>query len=463
MSDLGERRRAGDVPAGRAVAAFDSASGFLRATARGLRGEDFNRLGQGWLAGAGARLTGLLPAGPRRTVYTTLGAREGLPPERLGGVDGASLGDWVVDHYDAAEPYPVVFLGSSNGALVHLCVALGAPWLPQTLLVPVRWPDNDPDRPDAARRFGARVAPPLLDRNPDLALHHMHDGNQDRLMVDKMAYFRLKRLALGEAYRRFLTERLRPGAPIVLVDDRSSWPTSTVADRHVFQTGARGGLRPEDYQRTQPAPPPDGDSPEAEWGFDDRLADDLRGWAAEHGHPVHRLELAEPEALSPVVAELARRRHGASRLLVEQFLMLDPVQADRAGAAPFWTVFGVRSSAAALGRYLDAADPYDDIDVLLFSHGVRSAGLADAASWQRLADRARHRGRLLAVNPRRYPADFASLARFVPELRRLPAATTPSRPLTLADLAAETTRWPGVTWHAADHPADSDPGTAARR
>jgi hypothetical protein len=450
-----------DVPAGRAVAAFDSASGFLRATARGLRGKDFDRLGQGWLAGVGARLTGLLPAGPRRSVYTTLGAREGVPAARLGGIDAEGLADWVVGHYDAPEPYPSVFVGSSNGALVHLCVALGAPWLPQTLLVPVRWLDNDPDRPDAALRFGARVAPPLLRRNPDLVLHHMHDGNQDRLMVGRMAYFRLKWLALAGAYRRFLAERLQPGAPIVLVDDRSRWPTSSVAERHVFQTGARGGLRPEDYQHAEHAPVPDGDSPEAEWGFEEALAGDLCRWAAEHGHPVHRLELAEPEALSPVVAEVFRRRHHARRLLVEQFLMLDPVQAHRAGAAPFWTVFGVQPSAGALARYLDTADGYDDIDILLFSHGVRSAGLAGADTWQRLADRARHRGRLLAVNPRRYPADFASLARFVPTLRRLPAAPPPT-PLTLTDLITETTRWPGIAWHQTPEPA-ARPGTAAEQ
>jgi hypothetical protein len=428
------------------VASFDSASGFLRATARGLRGRDFDRLGQGPLAGLGARLTALLPERPRRAVYRTVGGREGLPPDRLGGVDGEALARWVTGHYPGGH-YPAVFVGASSGALVHLCVALGAPWLPQTLLVPVRWPGNDPDRPDAACRFGASVAPPLLARNPELALHHMHDGNQDRLMVDRMAYFRLKRLALGAAYERFLAQRLAPGAPVVVVDDRSRWPTATVAPRHAFQTGARGGLRPEDYLRDQPAPRPDAVSPEAEWGFDGRLGADVRRWAADHGHPVHRLELAEPEALSPVVAELARRGRDTSRLLVEQFLMLDPVLADRAGAAPFWTVFGVRPSARALGRYLDAVEPYDNIDVLLFSHGVRSDGLAGVDEWRALARRARVRGRLLAVDADRWPADFASLARFVPQLRRLPAARLPAAPLTLADLATETTRWPGVTWH----------------
>lgn len=451
------------MPPERAVAAFDSASAFLRATARGLRGEDFARLGQGVGAGLGARATMLLPERLRRAVYTAAGAREGVPPERLGDIDGADVARWIVGHYRSGGPYPVVFLGSSNGALTHLCTALGAPWLPQTLLVPVRWAGNDPDRPDAAMTFGRGVAPPLLARNPDLALHHMHDGNQDRLMVATMAYFRMKRRRLGHAYREFLRGQLASGAPIVLVDDTSRWPVTTVADRHVFQTGARGGLAPAEYRRGSlelddfraaegaepgplPAPEPDTTAPEAEWGYDDELTPEVLDLAAETGHPVYRMRLDEPEALSPVVAELFRRRHDGNRLLVESFIMLDPVQANRIGAAPFWTVFGVADSAAALARYLDATEPYDDIDVTLFSHGVRSAGLADADTWRDLAARARRRGRLLAVRPGRYPVDFASLARITPALRRIPSAYGPARRIVLADLADEIARWPGITW-----------------
>ncbi|GAA1337376.1 hypothetical protein GCM10009635_46270 [Actinocatenispora thailandica] len=444
----------------RAVAAFDSASAFLRATARALRGEDFVRLGQGRLAGAGARLTALLPERVSRPVYTASGASEGVPADRLGGVDTEAIAEWAVRHYPGTG-YPVAFLGSSNGALTHLCAALGAPWLPQTTLVPVRWRDNDPDRPDRAREFGARVAPPLLERNPDVALHHMHDANQDRLMIARMAYFRLKWLRLPLAYRRFLTERLAPGAPIVLVEDGSAWPVGRVAERHVFQTGARGGLGPEDYlhgssrmarfqqeqgsSRPAPvAPPADEWAAEAEWGFAPELRDDLASFAARHARPLYRLRLDEPEALSPVVAELERRRRGTDRLLVESFIMLDPVQAGRTGSAPFWTVFAVEHSAAALERYLDATEPYRDIDVLLFNHGVRSAGMAGVDRWSALARRARHRGRLLAVDPDRFPADFASLARFVPLLRREPAGRQPHAGITLTDIADEAARWPGV-------------------
>ena len=56
-----------------------------------------------------------------------------------------------------------------------------------------------------------------MQANPDLQLHHMHDANQDRLMVQRMTYFRIKRLRLGEAYERFLEECLAPGGNCGLV------------------------------------------------------------------------------------------------------------------------------------------------------------------------------------------------------------------------------------------------------
>src|SRR6185295_6112823 len=163
---------------------------------------------------------------------------EGRKPDQLGSVDAEEVAGWVTDHYPAG-PYPGILLGSSNGAAVHLATALGVPWLPQTLLIPVRWKGNDPARPDRALEFGASVAPDLLRRNPGIALHHMHDANQDRLMIGRMAYFRVKRRRLGAAYERFLRERLAPGAPIVVLADESTWPVTKVAERHVFQVGAQ--------------------------------------------------------------------------------------------------------------------------------------------------------------------------------------------------------------------------------
>jgi hypothetical protein len=430
-----------------AVASFDSASAMLLATARYLRGQDFAHLGQPARKALPVRASTLLPTRMRQSVYGVLGALEGSRPTDLGDIDLDGVAAWVTGHYPHG-PYPAVFIGSSNGALVHLAAAVGTPWLPQTLLLPVRrWRAGGSDgSAAAAMKFGARVAGPLLARNPHHVLHQMHDPNQDELMVRHMAYFRVKRIRLGPAYEQWLKVRLAPGAPVVLVEDLSRWPTTRISERHVFQNGAQGGLRPEEYAGTEP----DGVSAEAEWGFEPQLADDVSRWAAAHGHPVHRLRLDCPEALSAPVADLHRRwaegRGAVDRLLLESFVLLDPFHVARTGAAPFWTMFPVQASASRVAAYLDSRAEFTVVDALLFNHGAESAGLADGRTWQALIERGGRPGHLLGVTASRFPVDFASLARYGPALRRLDAAPHPPRSHRLAEIIEGTSGAPGVHW-----------------
>lgn len=168
---------------GRAVASFDSATGMLRSPARFLVGQDKPLLGQlpGSLEPAMSTLLGGVNRLPRRAaerVYAAGGASEAVPRHRLGEVRSEELASWVVEHYPR-QRYPVVFIGSSNGALIHLAAALGAPWLPQTLLVSVRRSGVDRDDAEGEMRAGLDPGQDLLEANPDLQLHHMHDPDQD--------------------------------------------------------------------------------------------------------------------------------------------------------------------------------------------------------------------------------------------------------------------------------------------
>ncbi|GAB3893440.1 hypothetical protein GCM10029964_070220 [Kibdelosporangium lantanae] len=337
-----------------------------------------------------------------------------------------SVARWVTGHYEPRR-YPGVLVGSSNGAAVHLATALGFPWLPQTLLIPVRWRGNDPARPDRALEFGVAVASELLRRNEDVALHHMHDANQDELMIGQMAYFRVKRQRLGAAYEQFLRERLAPDAPIVVLADESTWPVTNVADRHVFQVGAQGGIGPEDYDRHGIVP--DTDAPEAEWGFDPGLLVDVRRFAAETGHPVHVIRYPDPHALSGPVADLHHTwftDNGITtdRLLVESFLMIDPTRTLAAGLVPLWTMFPVGSAVqATVAHVRSAPGRYRSAHVGLFPHGVESRGIAGPDRW-----RTALRGlelQFMGVDIRRYPADFAALVRYGSALRRMPRVAAP--------------------------------------
>jgi hypothetical protein len=428
------RRRGSTVSPKDAVAAFDSASAFLASLARALEHQDFPYLGQSRLKVPLVHASRALPSPLRRRAYAIASGREGVPPEQLGGIDMEQVAAWVTAKYpDRAAP--AVLLGSSNGALTHLAAACGIPWLPQTMLVPVRRPGADPADYRGAADFGLRHAYRLLDDNPGVQLHHMHDASQDELSASQMAYFRVKWHRLPEAYRRFLEGSLRPGAPVLVARDTSTWPVTRYSDRHVFQVGARGGMAAEQYLEEPGVPAPDGTAPEAEWGFAEPLLGSLRAWAESTQHPVVEIAYGHPQHPASAVADTMRtwlRERGdpAQRLLVSSFIVHDPWRTITTGSVPFWTYFPVTGAADDLAAYLDAST-YDDIDIMLFSHGVSSRGLADAQVWQRLADRAHHHGRLLGTNPSTFPADFPVFVQSTKALRSLPDTSTPWQPMAL--------------------------------
>jgi hypothetical protein len=130
------------VSAGRAVAGFDSASAMVRVLGAALEGREAPLLAQfpPVLEPVLDPLTGQverLPDPAVQAIYRRAGWLDAISPRRLRQVRSEQLAAWVIRHYPRRR-YPVVFVGSSNGALTHLAAALGAPWLPQTLLLAVR-------------------------------------------------------------------------------------------------------------------------------------------------------------------------------------------------------------------------------------------------------------------------------------------------------------------------------------
>ena len=439
------------------VANFDSASAMMRATARFLAGRDFPTLGVKSPMEPLTPLIAVLPNWALAQLYIWSGASEAAPAGRIGEVRAERLSEWVASEYPQRQ-YPAVFIGSSNGALVHLACALGAPFLPQTFLIPVRRSGVDPDEPKADLAWGREPGRTLLDANPELQLHHMHDANQDRLMIQRMTYFRVKRRALGSTYTRFLEEWLRPGGTIFVVECERRWPVTTVGPRHYFQPGAMGGLEPEDYlhgsarvadylarygseRRRWEEPAPDDEQPEAEWGFEPMIRGDLEALAAQRGYQLRRIVFEDPEDFSPLVADLYRwwydrRGIAAQRLVADSFIVMEPYWTARTASVPWWAKFGVEPSADRLERYVEEAGPFDEIGIMLFSHGIRGAGFAPIDRWRAILRRATRHGFFIGVDESRYPLDFATFKRYHEDMKRLrPRSSMPDR-LELGELDA---------------------------
>jgi hypothetical protein len=458
-NETGMNHHGGVMKLPREIAGFDSASGMVVALARFLHWQDTPPLGKPVFRALApiAALVARLPVPARQGIYSLFSGAEGRPETDVGRLDVEPVSTAIAGVYPRRR-YPAVVVGSSSGALTHLCAALGVPWLPQTLLIPVRQRGISPDDPAHAAHAFDRTARALLDRNPDVVLHHMHDPNQDRLTLRRMAYFRIKRMRLGQAYEEFLTDVLQPGGTIVVAACGQRWPTTRIGERHVFQFGAIGGMSPKEYRdgssRVQAylrrygvpvskwqAPDADGESAEAEWGFETALHDDVVAFARRHGYRVARLTFDEPQDLSPLVAELYRwwyRQRGIpdSRLLVDSFMLLDPWWTLRTGAVPYWTVFPVQPAIEALRRYLDTTEPYARLQVGLFCHGVHSVGMATTDQWRDVLRRATVAGAFAGVSPKRYPSDPQTFFNFQRALRAVPERHPLAQPLSLSTFEA---------------------------
>ncbi|HEX6357623.1 hypothetical protein [Actinophytocola sp.] len=420
----------------RAVASFDSASTFHRVLAQHLHGQGSPALGLGPAARAVSRLLPVVnhaPRAVRESLYIWSGWSEAVQPNRLSTVDTDAIAEWVCSHYPKRK-YPAVFIGSSSGALAHLAALAGVPWLPQTFLVPVRHHRLDPDEPVRAMDELAEARDAFVAANPGVAVHHMHDANQDRLMISRMGYFRYKYRNLPAAYAAFLREHLAPGGTVVVTDCTERWPTTTIGPRQVFQHGAVGDATPDEYangggrvsaflaeqgarRRAWDPPPADGESPEAEWGFDDAILPELTELCRANGFELDRLSFPRADALSGPVAELYRSWYAdqgiaANRLLVSSFALIDVHVPLTRGLVPYWTLFGTCAARNTLDDYLGRTEPYDEIHLGLFAHGTCSIGRARIDDWDAVLAHARTTGAYCGVDTAAYPQDFASNGRF---------------------------------------------------
>lgn len=414
------------------IASFDSASVLHASTVAALRRRMFGNLGQSQILGTGVRVLGRLPWPLVKIVYARIGGAEGIDPADLGQVDMQRVAALFADAYPTAK-YPGVFIGSSNGALTELAAALQVPWLPGTLLVPVHR-IGKADRPDQALEFGEQVGPALLDANPGIVLHQMHDSAQDELMVARMTYFRTKWRAIPDAYLKFLETRLKPGAPVFLVKDESTWKVTRVNDRHVFQSGGRGGLVADDYLAMPHTPTANDVAPEAEWGADPDFTAAVRDWAAANDHPIVEIRVDGPqEAAHPVariLREWTRDRGGvADQLLVPSFVLGDPWRTIDLGMVPFWTYFGVQSAVESLRFHLQNSDPYREVNVLLFQHGADSPGVAYPNDFEGVVRESGADPRMIALRVNKSPRDIGSMGRYNSVLAKEPSANLPFRAL----------------------------------
>lgn len=419
---------------------FDSSSGLVKALSNCLHGKSFAGVGTIPNSQFLGTLINIIPPNLQKNIYVYGSAKGAKDPGQLGKVDSNEFSEWVTGLYPK-QKYPAIFIGSSNGSIVHLGAAMGIPWLPQTFLIPVKTPSRfDVDEPLPRMEWGRQAAEQLLKNNPDLQLHHMMDPNQDRPMLKKTSYFRVKQKRLTNSYKQFILENLREDGILYIVDCRKKHPVTKVDERHFFQFGGLGGTSIEEYlnggdgvrQFLQKvgsklekwdSPKPTGQMPESEWGFEPTLQEDILELANKHHLKIRSIIFDEPEALSPLVADLYRywyeeRGINYNQLLIGTFFLLDPYWTLKTGSVPFWLPFNGKPSADFLKKYLESSEAFENIYLLPFSHGIVGMGLASEEYLVSILALASNKGEFIGAEPGRYPFDFGIYARFEKSLQK---------------------------------------------
>lgn len=433
---------------------LDSGALPVAALAARLRGEEYRGESQSLFQTVGTKVADALPAAVREWLYAMSGGLSAAPANRAASVDSDKLAEWTVARYPSRR-YPAVMIGASNGALQLLCSALCIPWLPQTLMVSLRR-KLDPDRPKQDLEWAREPVASLLENNPDLRVYQMSDPNNDRLMLSQMAYLRLKRRRLGKAYEAFLRETLEPGGVIIVGRCELKWPATQVTKDHLFQFGGYGDLPPEEYfkgsdrvasllarrgasVRSWDPPKPDGDYPEAEWGFDEELLEDIRRFASRHGYRVLQLVYGDPGDPSPLIADLYRWWYGqigypTDRLLAPCFVFLQPYLTFTTGSVPFWVPFNSRSSARRLQDYIDTRTPFAEVLLTVFPNGIQSAGRATLGHWKEALGGAEEAGRFVGVDEERYRSGLSTFVEHTRELEKRQRGCPVPEPLSLSEV-----------------------------
>ncbi|TCB94290.1 hypothetical protein E0H26_21615 [Micromonospora zingiberis] len=438
----------------RVVAVGSTARILVAAIGRALRGADCADLGQ---VGPTSRFFGA-PDPVRRAVAVRSAGRAALTPAQAAEVDAARVAQWFVDQYPSGR-YPGVLLGSPHGAAAHLAVALGVPWLPAGFEMVAHWSKGSVDRPRAALDHGAALAGRLLAGNPDLHVRQVHCPASRGALAGATVALAGRWRGLPGAYRRFLAERLEPGAPVVVLRDARTWPVFDAADGHSFQVGCpASGLDPVDFHPDSHAlrqvlrsaggdgahwEPPEISTPPgiAEHGVESDFDSGVRQWATRAGRSLHQIVVPTPAALSAATADLYRRWLRAAgktgdRLVVECGRLLDPWQVLRAGLVPYWCENATRRCVDQAEWWLAGSEPFSSVDVLPEPPGVRSPALAGLPQWLAIAGFGRRRRALDRASARGYPVTSVPTRRATEVLRGQPYDLPTPAPIGVADALA---------------------------
>ncbi len=417
------------------VVPFDSGTRVVREVAEALTG-----MGRGileaypWGSDIFLGLVSLLPQSARISAMEWgMRLSLGVSPDRASDVSVDALAGWCVAQYPGDEKYPVIVVGSPNGAVAHLSALLGAPFLTTSFGLTFRHPTIDPDDIDAYRQTSTIAAERILAANPDGGYEIIcHDDPlHDRSMVRVADFLRIKLLDLPEVYRDFVRERLAPGGTVILIDCTYSWPQISLGDGAYLQVGGLGAVDASDYLKQWEIADPTELRRESEWGCPEAFANAVINEATSEGIRVIRIAYDQPADYSLLAynAYLACENVRSGRVLIDCFNHMNPRTNLETGIPGLWLPFNTTDGVDLVRRALDDRT-FTTVYVALLPSFARSPDTVSLEGW---AGAIQPYGPLewIGIDPAEYPADPLAPYRFAHDMSSLRVALTLDSPLHL--------------------------------
>ena len=413
----------GAQPAEVGVVPFDSGTRVVREVAEALTGtgrsilESYPRGSEVFLG-----LVSLFPENARiAAIDWGMRLSLGHRLDRAAEVSVDALAEWCTAQYPGTERYPVIVLGSPNGAVAHLCALLGAPFLTTSFGLCFRHPTIDPKDLDAYRKTSFAAATEILAANPsesfEIVCHY--DPIHDRSMVRVADFVRIKLLGLPACYRTFVRDRLAPRGTLVLVNCTYAWPQIELSERVHLQVGGLGGIDPTEYIEQWEIEEPTALREESEWGCPAAFAAAVATFAAENDHELLQVERAHPAEFSHLAhaAYLACSGVRSELLLIDTFNHLNPRTNLETGIPGLWLPFNTTDGLAIVEDALTRTE----VETAFFAPLPSFARSPDTLPLDALAAAIAPYGNLewIGVRPDKFPADPLAPYRFVGDMGNL--------------------------------------------
>jgi len=414
------------------VVSFDSGTRVVREIAEALSGEGCSIL-EAYPRGSEIflGLVSLLPEGSRIAMIEW-GMRRSLGhhPGRAADVSVDALAKWCVAQYAGDKRYPVILLGSPNGAVAHLGALLGAPLLTTSFGLTFRHPPIDPDDLASYRETSLAAAERIVESNPgggyEIVCHY--DPVHDRSMVQAADFVRIKLHDLPDAYRGFIRDRLAPGGTLVTVDCAYRWPQIALAERIFLQIGGLGAIDPAEYLEEWAPTASVEIRRESEWGCPEPFAQAVIDCAEELAIDWFEIARDHPAEYSLLAYEayLSCDDVRPNAVLVDSFNHQNPRTNLVTGIPGLWLPFNTADGLDLVSRAWSGKD----VDAIYFAPLPSFAGSPDTVTIEAWEEHLAFHGTIewIGIRPDKHPADPLApyrLARAMKSLRATYGQETP--------------------------------------